>query len=446
MAALFPASSGILHRLLRSVPIWFVFAGLVAIGYWGHANDWQYVAGKSDGAKPVDSANSARPTVTSQGGSGVRIVFDSPETVEKAGIDISTVWRSTLIEQAKAPGKVSFEPSRIARLSARAGGTVRRVLKFPGDRVIAGEILALVDASEVGKAKAEFQHALVLLRHRERTRDDLVGASGATSPVLVREAEAAVKESMVTLLAVAQTLANFGLAVKAEEFRKLAPSEAAVRLRHVGVEDAVKALDADVHSATLIPIRSPLAGILLTSEVVAGEVVEAGKPLFAIVDPSRVWITLHVGSEDARRFAVGQKIFFRPDGETREYPATAVWVGPAADEQTRAIPVRAEADNAAGSLRASTLGRGRIILKEEPMALLVPHEAIHMLHGRSVVFVRDPDFLTGSKAFDVRIVRIGGRDERNSEVLAGLKTGEIVATKGSGALLEELTRATEDRR
>ncbi len=444
MAASRPASSGILHRLLRSMPIWLVLAALVGIAYWGHANDWQYATGNAVGAQLVVPASSARPTVHSQGGSDARIVFDSAETVEKAGIDISTVWTSSFTEQTKAPGEVSFEPSRVARLSSRAGGTVRRVLKFAGDRVIAGETLALVDASEVGKAKAEFQQALVLLRHRERTRDDLVGASGATSPVVVREAEAAVKESMVTLLAVAQTLANFGLPVKAEDYRKLSPTEAAVRLRHLGVEDAVKAFDAGVHSANLLPIRSPLGGVLLRSEVVAGEVVEAGKPLFTVVDPSRVWIALHVGSEDARRVAVGQKILFRPDGDTREHPATVVWVGTSADELTRTIPVRAEADNAAGSLRASTLGVGRIVLREESKALLVPNEAVQSFRGRSVVFVRDPDYLTGPKTFDVRVVHLGGRDERNSEVLGGLKEGEIVATKGSAALFEELKRSGQE--
>ena len=444
MAASRPESDGVLRLLIRSVPIWLVLAGLVGVAYWGHTNDWQYSTGTAAGAKPSSSANSMRPTVQSQSGSSTRILFDSSEAVEKAGIDISTVWTSLLTEQAKAPGEVSFEPSRVARLSPRAGGTVRRVLKFPGDRVVVGETLALVDAAEVGKAKAEFQQALVLLRHRERMCGDLVGASGATSPVLVREAEAAVKESMVTLLAVAQTLANYGLPVKAEDYRKLSPTEAAVRLRRLGVEVVLKESDASVHSANMLPIRSPLGGVLLSADVVAGEVVEAGKPLLTVVDPSRVWIMLHVGSEDARRVAVGQKLFFRPDGDMRERPATVVWVGTSADELTRTLPVRAEADNAAGSLRASTLGVGRIVLREEPKALLVPNEAVQSFRGRFVVFVRDPDYLTGPKAFDVRVVHLGGRDERNSEVLGGLKEGEIVATKGSAALLEELKRSGQE--
>jgi cobalt-zinc-cadmium efflux system membrane fusion protein len=109
--------------------------------------------------------------------------------------------------------------------------------------------------------------------------------------------------------------------------------------------------------------------------------------------------------------------------------------------------VRAEADNAGGALRASALGRGRVVFRELPKAVVVPHDAVHPFRGRTVVFVRDPDFLkpTGPKAFHVRVVTIGGKDERNTEILAGLAAGEIVATKGSGVLLGELTRSAEGR-
>jgi cobalt-zinc-cadmium efflux system membrane fusion protein len=145
--------------------------------------------------------------------------------------------------------------------------------------------------------------------------------------------------------------------------------------------------------------------------------------------------------------APGQTVYFRPDGGTREHPAAVVWVGAAADETTRTVPVRAEADNAAGALRASTLGRGRVVLREEPNAVVVPHEAVHPFRDRSVVFVRDPDFLKpdGPKAFRARVVRTGGRDDRHTEILAGLSPGESVATGGSGKLFDELMRSAAGR-
>ena len=109
--------------------------------------------------------------------------------------------------------------------------------------------------------------------------------------------------------------------------------------------------------------------------------------------------------------------------------------------------MRAVADNATGSLRASTLGRGRIVLRQVPKAVVVPRGAVQRFRDKSIVFVRDPDFLTaaGPKAFEAREVTVGGQDEWNVEILTGAAPGEIVATKGSDVLLQELMRAVDRR-
>ena len=455
-----PARVGVLHRLARMIPTALVLAGLGAAAVWGHATGWDFTGGKSEAGGPVTAqTEEPRPVVRIESagagaahdlplpGRTIRMEFGSAAEVEKAGIGITPVWPTPLTEQVTAGGEVRFDPARVTRLPARAGGVAHRVLKAVGDPVRAGEVIALIESAEVGRAKAEFQQALVQVRFRGQERDDLVRAKVAASLAQVREAEAALKEVEVRLLAAAQSLTNLGLPVQPADYRGLAPSEVARRMRLLAVED--RAADPELVNVTanLLPVRAPFDGTVLTADVVTGEVVEAGRVLFGVVDPSRVWVTLHVGPEDARRVAAGQKAFFRPDGSAREHPATVVWVGTAADETTRTVPVRAEADNAAGALRASTLGRGRVVLREEPKAVVVPHAAVHPFRGGAVVFVRDPDFLkpTGPKAFHARGVKTGGKDERNVEILAGLSPGEIVATKGSGLLLGELTRSLPDR-
>ena len=448
----------VLRWLTRSLPTAVVLAGLAMTAYWGHATGWEFTNAKPGSGQPTTAPSdttssivavvSAAPgTATAHllSGKSVRIEFASAEAVDAAGIDITPVWQTTLTEQVTAGGEITFDPNRLARLGARAGGVTRRVFKAPGDPVRAGELLALIDSAEVGRRKAEFQQALVQARLREKTRDDLVGAKTVASPAAVREAEAALKEADVRVLAAAQLLTNLGLPVRPADYRGLSPVEAGKRLRLLGLEEVT----ADLSGTTgnMLPVRSPFSGVLLLADAVAGEVVETGKTLFVVVDPSRVWITLHLSTEAARRAKVGQKVLFREDGGRGEHPATVVFVGTAADETTRTVPVRAEAENTTGALRASSLGRGRLVFREEPSALVVPHEAVYSFRGQTLVFVRDPDFLKrdGPKAFHVRVVKTGGRDERNTEILAGLSAGEIVAAKGSGFLLGELTRAVEDR-
>ena len=118
-------------------------------------------------------------------------------------------------------------------------------------------------------------------------------------------------------------------------------------------------------------------------------------------------------------------------------------VGVAADEVSRTVPVWAEVPNPDGRLRASTLGTGRVVLREEPDAAIVPAVAIHAVGGVSIVFVRDKGFLDsdGPKAFHIRPVLVGARTGADAEIIAGLWIGEVVATKGSALLADELRKS-----
>jgi cobalt-zinc-cadmium efflux system membrane fusion protein len=149
-----------------------------------------------------------------------------------------------------------------------------------------------------------------------------------------------------------------------------------------------------------------------------------------------------VAPDEAALVKVGQPARFRPDGESADVVGRVSWVGVAADETTRTVPVWAELPNRDGRLRAATLGTGRIVLREETAAVLIPAAAVQPLAGALVVFVRDKDFLTptGPKAFHVRPVLVGARTPGEVEVIAGLWPGEVVATKGSSVLLNELRK------
>ncbi len=84
-----------------------------------------------------------------------RIQFASQEVVERAGIEVETVGMAPMVESVTGNGEVGYDQTRMARLSARAPGSMFRVYKQVGDAVKAGEVVALVDAAEVGRAKSE---------------------------------------------------------------------------------------------------------------------------------------------------------------------------------------------------------------------------------------------------------------------------------------------------
>src|SRR5581483_8373863 len=163
--------------------------------------------------------------------------------VDKAGIDIAPVWQTAMAEEVTASGEVLFDPSLVARLSPRAPGTAWWVAKTAGDPVKAGEVLGLIDAADVGRAKAEFQQALVQLRLKRQALANLSPAREVIAERQRREVEAAVKDAEVRLLGAEQALTNLGLPVRSADFDKLPLDEVVRQMRLIGVSDLVSGLD-----------------------------------------------------------------------------------------------------------------------------------------------------------------------------------------------------------
>jgi cobalt-zinc-cadmium efflux system membrane fusion protein len=378
-----------------------------------------------------------------------RVQLASAEVVERLGITLEPVTTGAVVEGVTAPGEVGYDPTRLARLSARLPGVVRRVERQVGDRVEAGDVLALVDAAEVGRAKADFQQALTLVKLRTQTLALKRSLEGATvTGQEAREAEAALEEARLHLLLAEQTLANLGLPVRAPDLKGLSPADLASRMRFLGIPDPVRyELAKGTTSANLLPVRAPFAGEVVSLLTTPGQAADPAKPLFVVADTGRVWLTLRVRYEDAGRVKAGQPVRFRAADRAEPVEGLVAWVSPAADEKTRTVPVRVELPNPGGRLRARAYGSGFITIRSEDKAVVVPSDAVHWEGCCNVVFVADRNFdkPNGYKVFHVRKVRPGATDVTAAgtpvtEVIAGVLPGERVATANSGVLRAELLR------
>jgi len=374
-----------------------------------------------------------------------RIQFDSKEAVEKAGIDVAPAWESPMVEAVSANGQITYRQTHVARLSSRLPGIAWRVEKQIGERVNAGDVLTLIEAAEVGKAKGEFLLAQAQADLRRENLERLRSAyrKGAEALISLQEAETNLQEAEIRVLSAQHALVNLGLPVSIGDIKGVRAEVMSQRLRFLGLPSALSSkLDAKTTTANLIPLKAPISGFIVSREVVQGELVDSSKVLFVVADMEQMWLTLDLRVEDAKQIAVGQRVMFHPDGNEKEVAGQVAWISTAVDEKTRTVKVRADLDNAAGTLRAFTFGTGRIILREESQAVLVPNEAIQSDGDCQLVFVRDRDYFDKdvAKVFHVRTIRSGARSGPFTEIAAGLLPGEIVATKGSGMLRSELLK------
>ncbi len=378
-----------------------------------------------------------------------RLQFASIAAVEKVGLEIEVATQRPVIETIAANAEVVYDETHAAHLASRVPGTVWRVERQVGNRVAKGDVLALIDAAEVGRAKAEFLQAISQQRLKRTVVERLkpLVDKGAVSGRQLVESETALQEAQIRLLGAQQALGNLGLPVSSDDFARLSPEQIAERIQFLGLPPVIiESLDGEATaSSNLFPVRAPLEGIVVDRKVVAGEVVEAGRTIFGVADVRRMWLLLDVRQEDARYVSPGQEVLFRPaDGaDEPESRGEVSWISTAVDDQTRTVKVRVDLPNSDGRLRANTFGLGRIVLREDSKAVVVSSEAVHWDGDCHVVFVRDRDFLKeGSpKYFHVRTVRLGVRNADTTEIIVGLLPGEVIAGKNSVVLEAQLLKS-----
>ncbi len=375
-----------------------------------------------------------------------RVQFASAASAAKSGIDVDVVQERPMVDAISANGEVLFDPTRVAHLSSRVAGTIAYVLKMAGDDVQADDVLAVVDAASVGQAKSQLLHAVVKRQLCQTTAERLrsLGASGGVAGKSIIDAESALQDSEIAFISARQTLVNLGFDVPDQ-----LPAGDAKRieeeLRFLGIPRCLlETLPTGTKTTNLIPIRAPYDGTVVASDVVAGEVVNTTTLLFTVANPNRMWLLLSVRQEDAKYVHRDLPVVFRTDDGSHEVRGRISWASPAIDQRTRTLQVRVTLDNQDSRLRDKTFGTGRIVLREEPCAMVVPREAVQSTSDAQFVFVRDRDYLKdgAAKVFHVRQVRVGAKDDRYVELLAGVLPGEVVATKGSPVLLAQLLRGS----
>lgn len=374
-----------------------------------------------------------------------RIQYESVAAFDKMGIDVDVVTERPMTESLRMNGELGYDQAQLAHLSTRSAGSVWKVFKRLGDDVKTGEVLALIDAAEVGKAKSALSLSIVQRQLRKKAIDSMKATTGIIPERQIREAESAYEESQIAVVSAQQALINMGFELP-DGISTFDATRLTRTLQCLGIPEELCGKIATGGSMTmnLIPIVAPQDGVIVEMDVVAGEVVQPENSLLTLANLERMWLTLHVKQEDASYLSLGQKVQFKPDGGRHEIEGQLTFISPAVDEQTRTLKVRAVLNNDDRRLKANSFGTGWIVLREEPKAVTVPIDALQSDGDCQIVFVRDKNFLKdGSpKVFHARQARVGAKSDSHVELLAGVLPGEVVATKGSAALRSELLKSS----
>lgn len=354
-----------------------------------------------DGESQSESANKSN------------LVEMSVSAQQHVGMVVAPAELTQLNEYLRATGTVQPIDSRVGVVGPLARGRIVEVRAKVGDRVEAGQTLAIFDNVEAGELLSQEQSARADL---ERLKAQLISAT--------RQAERS--RRLADIGAGAEKDYESSKAEKDEIDANIRSQQALIdgiqqRLHRFGVSDG------SAQNRFLTPLKSPFAGVVTKAQASPGDIVDAGREVFTVADLSRVWVQAEVYEKDLGRIRVGQSAFITVDTYPNQtFEGKVAYIGDVLDPQTRTAHVRCEVNNRDLRLKTDMFANIELPTRFSKQTLAVPSTALQEVEGKNVVFIRH-----SPTQFEKREVEKGVTVNNLTEIVSGVKQGELVVTQGA---------------
>jgi cobalt-zinc-cadmium efflux system membrane fusion protein len=336
-------------------------------------------------------------------------VWLSPDQVAAARLATEPLSVQPVGGSVVTSGRVTFDDLKVAHVTSPVTGRVIEIEAQPGQRVMKGDALAVIDSPDVGSAfsdlekanadfiaaEKDFKRQKELFEIHAGSQRDLEAAQGNFAKSRA-EVERARKK--------AQLFRAGGARAGSQGYTLRAPIGGEVIARNVN------------------------PGAEVQGQYSGGSVVE----LFTIGELDTVWVMADLFEMDTGRVKRGTacrvKVVAYPG---RVFNGVADWVSDAIDPASRTAKVRCKLDNQDRALKPEMYATAALAV-DHVQALALPRSAILHLHDQSMVFVelgKSPD---GRVRFEQRSVLVN--EELGGDylpVVRGLSLGERVVRSGA---------------
>ena len=336
--------------------------------------------------------------------------------VEQSDSSGSAMMRTTGTVQSNAYKEVPVLPI--------TGGIVRGVRARLGDRVTRGTELVLLFSKDLAEAQSTFLKTSAELEehHKHHRRTAELADIGAASREELDAATSRYKGAQAEVRMSREKLVLFGL------------------------NDAqINTLGETGQISSLVSVKSPATGTVISRSVNEGEVIETGKELFKVADLSSVWVIAQVYEADFGMARPGTLArITTPALPDRTFEGRIEYVDPQVDPQTRTAQARIEVNNAGERLKIGMfvdVDLGTAQMRRGSVGIAVPSGAVQYIGSRAVVYVA-----TGEPGtFAQREVVVRPVDSSTVVISNGVVAGERVVTGGSFLLRAESLKIKPDQ-
>jgi cobalt-zinc-cadmium efflux system membrane fusion protein len=344
------------------------------------------------------------------------VVTLSPEKQRSSGIEVRQVAFEDAAVPLSATAVIEMNMDMSAKISPRVTGKAVRIIASQGDRVKAGQALAWLDSVELDQTWADYIKA--------QGKVELAGKNLQREETLFEKKVAPEKDVLKAKQELGEAEADLNLAKE--------------RFRLLGVNVSQFGSSKGDGNHPLIPVTTPVGGVVLEKTVTLGEMVSPEKALFTVADLSTLWVVIDIYEKDISRLRLGTGVKVSVTAfPEKTFKGKISYISPVVDEKTRTEKARVTIDNSSGLLKpgmfatvlteASSGGTERVIA--------VPEEAVLIDGTKRYVFIQ-----TAPTRFKIREIEAGRMLGDRLEVTSGLKEGDTVAVKGAFILKSELKK------
>jgi len=211
------------------------------------------------------------------------------------------------------------------------------------------------------------------------------------------------------------------------------------KLEVVGLTETEILQLADNHTPfTLLPVRAPFTGTLLSGEARLGEFIEVGQDFFLLANLQNLWVLADVFEKDlplVREGITGEVV---PAAYSNEvYKARLTRIYDIVEPSSRTIKARFEVSNHLNKLKPEMFVSVQVSSKLSGINPKVPSTSIMKEKNGAYVFVAIND-----TTFQTREIHLGKETKDYTEVIDGLKVGKKVVIRGTFYLKSELSKET----
>ncbi|MDP2247888.1 MAG: efflux RND transporter periplasmic adaptor subunit [Nitrosomonadales bacterium] len=284
-------------------------------------------------------------------------------------------------------------------VSAEVAGRVMRVEARPGQAVKKGDLLVLLDPTDLALQRREAQAGVgrieALLANQERT---------------LERNQALVEKNFISQNALDDITTQKSTLKKELE---------AARIRLASIEN----------TGSKTRAVAPVDGIVEVQIVSPGDFVSIGDPLMQIISNQRLRAHLPFPERVASKIKAGLKVRLTTPTSPTEVTTEVREMKPVIGANNRSIDVMADVVGEEGWQSGASVN-GVVVIGESE-AVVVPEQSVVLRPAGSVVYV-----IKDNKA-EQRIVKAGLRQEGQVEIIEGVTAGEIVAVDGAAFLTDQ---------